>query len=159
MSLIQEALEKAGRMPAAGKAVTASQTPSPAHEKAVPVSGSQPQASKNAKVILGIFIFLSGFILLHLLGTRVQYSSPKKDGGQALLPLVEARVPSIMPDLTLHPRFSLTGITTSGTERLALINNQVVGVGDRIGEKAIVKEIQERRVILEFQGREVQLKL
>jgi len=92
------------------------------------------------------------------MGTQAKRSSPKKDRGQALLSRVEARVP-LLPNLALHPTFVLTGITTSEGKPLALINDQVVGVGDRVGDKALVKEIQERRVILEFQGREIKLAL
>ncbi|HTL48052.1 MAG TPA: hypothetical protein VL688_08350 [Verrucomicrobiae bacterium] len=53
--------------------------------------------------------------------------------------------------------FTLSGII-DGNEELAVINDEVVGVGDRIGN-ALVKEIQGRRVILESQGREVYLTL
>ena len=56
-------------------------------------------------------------------------------------------------------RFTLTGITTYGTERLALINNQVVGVGEKLKENATVLEIQGQKVALDFQGKRIELEL
>ncbi len=53
--------------------------------------------------------------------------------------------------------YQLTGIV-EGAEGIAIINDKTVRVGDRI-ERALVKEIQGRRVILEFQGREIILSL
>ena len=57
------------------------------------------------------------------------------------------------------PNFVLTGVTSAGDVPLALINNEIVGEGDRLPEGAIVKEIQARAAILEFQGKEIKLKL
>jgi hypothetical protein len=55
------------------------------------------------------------------------------------------------------PELVLTGII-EGSERLALINNRAVGEGEYIGN-VLVKKIQGRRVILEFQGKEIFLVL
>jgi hypothetical protein len=148
MSLIQEALEKAGR--------SVEETPvTPRVADAVPVRRN----SQVPILVFGILIFLGGLIAYHFLTSWAQHSSPTKDGGKALRSSVEARMSSIVPNLTPQGKFTLTGITISGDQRLALINDQVVAVGDRVGENTFVKEIQERRVILEFQGREVKLAL
>lgn len=159
MSLIQEALEKAGRTAEEGRSVAA--TPPPAADSRPPtgLAANPKRNSQTLILVAGVIVFLTGLIAYHLLSTWVEHSSLKKDEGKALLPFVEARVPSLVPDLSPLPKFVLTGITASGKERLALINNQVVRVGDPIGENAFVKEIQERRVILEFRGREVKLTL
>lgn len=53
--------------------------------------------------------------------------------------------------------FALSGII-HGKESQALVNDQVVSVGDRV-QGAIVKRIQDKQVILEQQGREVLLSL
>lgn len=74
-------------------------------------------------------------------------------------PMPALRMPSLVPELSYQPKLRLTGITVSGDEKLALINNQVVGVGDFLREKARVKEIRERSVILDFQGKDVRLTL
>lgn len=73
--------------------------------------------------------------------------------------LSTARMKSIVTHLDTGPKFQLTGITTADGQELALINNQVVGVGDITREKALVKRIQNRSVILEFRGREISLSL
>lgn len=69
------------------------------------------------------------------------------------------RVRDLVPNLDPLPRFQLTGITTVEGEELALINNQVVGVGDLTREKALIKKIQNRSVLLEIRGREISLSL
>lgn len=166
MSLIQEALEKAGRSVEIEEAPTRPSAVKQSSQMTTTVS--QPSVShlatrrRNSQIpilIFGILIFLGGLIAYHFLASWAQHSSPTKDGGKALRSSVEAHMPSIVPNLTPQGKFTLTGITISGDQRLALINDQVVAVGDRVGEKAFVKEIQERRVILEFQGREVKLAL
>ena len=53
--------------------------------------------------------------------------------------------------------FTLSGII-HGKEFQALINDQVVSVGDRV-QGAIVKRIEDKQVVLEQQGREVLLSL
>jgi hypothetical protein len=56
-------------------------------------------------------------------------------------------------------KFLLTGITTADGVQLALINNQVVGVGDILREKATVKAITANTVTLEWEGRQITLSL
>ena len=56
-------------------------------------------------------------------------------------------------------KFTLTGVTASGETRLALINDQVVGVGDPLREKATVKSIEPNSVTLEYEGHPVILTL
>ena len=56
-------------------------------------------------------------------------------------------------------KFILTGVTSSGDTRLALINDQVVGVGDQLREKAVVKSIEDHSVTLDYEGRPVTLTL
>lgn len=53
------------------------------------------------------------------------------------------------------PMFKLSGITTSGGEPLALVNNQVVGIGDLLKENATVRDIQNGRVVLAYNGNDV----
>lgn len=56
-------------------------------------------------------------------------------------------------------KFTLTGITQADGILLALINNQVVGEGDRLRENATVKSISQSSVSLEYDGRPVTLTL
>ena len=55
------------------------------------------------------------------------------------------------------PLFNLSGITVSGGQPLALVNNQVVAVGDVLKEGATVKDIQPGKVILVYKNRDVLL--
>ncbi len=68
---------------------------------------------------------------------------------------------SMLPisDASSTPKFVLTGITDSADGKLALINNQVAGVGDRLQEKAFVKEIGARSVVLDYNHKEIKLTL
>ena len=76
-------------------------------------------------------------------------------------PLMLAGVPSIPQAQVEHtqPKFILNGITESTQGKLALINNQVLSVGDRMKEKAVVKEIREKSAVLDYNGREIRLSL
>lgn len=60
---------------------------------------------------------------------------------------------------TSQIRFLLTGITAYADANYALINNQVVGVGDRLRENAVVKSISSNVVILDMNGRDITLTL
>ena len=60
---------------------------------------------------------------------------------------------------SLKPQFKLSGITISGGQTLALVNNQVVAEGDRLKENAIVKKIADGTVTLEYNGKEFDLTL
>lgn len=151
MSLIQQALEKAGRPHVLENVSSATDVQ---HRS----ESGRAGMIKGVLIAAGIFLISVVFIIYFVISAQAEHSSPKKDRGQALLSRVEARVP-LLPDLVLRPEFTLTGITMSDGRPLALINDQVVAVGDRVEEKALVKEIQERRVILEFQGREIKLSL
>lgn len=90
------------------------------------------------------------FLLIFAFGKKVE-TSPLMLAGVSSLPQTKAD--------HSQPKFSLTGITESTEGKLALINNQVAAVGDRLKEKAFVKEIHEKSVVLEFNGREIKLTL
>ncbi len=66
---------------------------------------------------------------------------------------------SIVPTLASAQEYKLTGITSYGDSRFALINEKVVAVGDRLEGNAVVKEIYLHAVVLEIHGREIKLTL
>lgn len=70
--------------------------------------------------------------------------------------LVEPATFSLPP--RARSNFSLTGITRMGTDWTAIVNNQLVRVGDRVSG-AKVEAIQEEEVILEFRGQTIRLNL
>jgi len=55
--------------------------------------------------------------------------------------------------------FRLSGILDLGEGLRAVINDEVVGVGDQVAKQAIVRHIASDSVILEVRGREVLLRL
>lgn len=119
------------------------------------------EISKTAVLGIGILVFvgtLAAFLVLKKGVNAIPAAHRSVNQAQAKH-APKFRIPSLVPEISPQPKLTLTGITVSGDERLALINNQVVGVGDFIREKARVKEIRERSVILEFQGKEFRLTL
>lgn len=113
------------------------------------------------KILAACLIILMGVLsVLFLLRQGLPLSKPTASAlREVSKPMPALRMPSLVPEISFLPKLSLTGITVSGDEKLALINNQVVGVGDFLREQARVKEIRERSVVLEFQGRELRLTL
>lgn len=55
--------------------------------------------------------------------------------------------------------YRLTGITNLGGKAMAVINENIVGVGDTLSGKAVVKEIGTGEVRLDIEGKEIHLKL
>ena len=184
MSLIQEALEKARRLqpvevdpvsPKEGKTVVPLQKQSEPLKRALK---ADPLWQVDLKIRLlnvlekmriaparrgepgkGIFmaaaliiLFFGAVIYVHNATLKSQdLKSPRLEAGDSVSQagLNEAGVPD----------FELTGITLSGNTRLALINNQVAGVGEKLKEGATVLEIQNHQVVLDFQGKRIALEL
>lgn len=172
MSLIQEALDKAAKVrtmpaseaPAPPKAVSPAVRESLDIEEKIVKRFSRPKfervsvksvaAGKAGKIILAAA--LGGGLALALFlfwSNRPKNTAPVMMAGVSSIPQ--------MPQAAREnaAKFVLSGITESGTEKLAVINNQVVGTGDRLKEKAFVKEIRETYVILDQGGREIRLSL
>lgn len=187
MSLIQEALEKAGRMSHGVelKPVPVEEKPvllQEAKVEKIPALKTEPFWLVDFKIkLLGIFdkmritsgrpgesrktgfiatalalLFLGAVFYVHTMAVR-----PPEEGtippallGREILPFSLENVSEGFP-----ADFELTGITFSGNTRLALINNQVVGVGETLKEKATVLEIQGQKVVLDFQGKRIDLEL
>ena len=101
--------------------------------------------------ILGVLILGLSFLTLYRTVTTADLSVPAKS--------LATGVPDMISKTALAPKFALTGITDSNTGKLALINNQVVGVGDKLKENALVKTIAGRSVVLYFHGKEITLSL
>ncbi|MFA5286929.1 MAG: general secretion pathway protein GspB, partial [Candidatus Omnitrophota bacterium] len=73
------------------------------------------------------------------------------------IPLEEERiVPPAEPVKTPEPTLALSGIFFQQDKGYALINNQILKVGDTI-QGAKVEEINLDKVILEFEGRKITL--
>ena len=180
MSLIQEALEKAGRL----KPVEKETRPHlPKEASPVPItSKTDPLWQVKVKVkLLGLFdkmrisparrgepgksAFMAATLILLFLGAvlyvhNTALKSPGLNDSRMAASLDAGNPDSrILSDDNHALDFELTGITLSGNTRLALINDQVAGVGETLKEGATVLEIQNQRVILDFQGKRIELEL
>lgn len=176
MSLIQEALEKAGKIQPAEKfyEIPERLKPEPKHE---PVRTAAAKVTQEAvisrasgvKPALNFLVpsrfwipagFAAGIILL-LWMTSFALGRIGKPSGVMVAGVSSAASrssSSILPASSV-PKFVLTGITNSGSGKLALINNQVVRIGDRLKEKAFVKQIGENYAVLDYNSKEIQLSL
>ena len=101
--------------------------------------------SKTVILTIGSFILIGG--LLGFIAAQQGFQQP------ATPPL---RAPK---RLARTSGFVLTGITSSGEERLALINGQVARVGDLLNGQVLVTDIQERGVTLRSGSKESKLNL
>ena len=138
-------------------------------------TASLPPQDKDNSVGAGLlfFGFIFGLLLLNLLlpagrlpveaTRRVAPASAgryaKKNRPAQVHTRMEMTGVGLVPRFTSEPELHLTGITSSGSGRLALINDQVAAAGDRLREKAVVQEITEHEVLLEYQGRKIKLTL
>lgn len=149
MSLIHQALEKLE------------------HEKKEKVSSSilelQREDSKEraslrasrgaAYGIVGILIFS------FFLGLGYHWVHTSKVEGVKGVPSKKEGRPALMPPRSKSEnRFSLTGITRMGSEWTAIVNNQLVRVGDSV-DGAVVETIQQESVVLKRQGEAFALSL
>ncbi len=159
MSLIQQALDKTNKVQE-----TRTVNPSPkAYDRdpmgvALEQELTQVQRSYAArrrlywKVSLGILAicFLAG---LSYLGLR---STPARGKVSSSVATVTSHAPLRIFSGTLY---RLTGITSINGKSMAVINEDIVSVGDSLSGKAIVKAIGPGEVRLDVQGREIKLTL
>ncbi len=61
-------------------------------------------------------------------------------------------------DIKLPVEFMLKGILSKGSELYAIINDDVLRKGDRLGQ-VVIRDIRQDKVILEYAGREFTLSL
>lgn len=171
MSLIQEALEKAGKIQQTEKFYEL-----PERLKPEPFQPKAPKVKKAAVLSKAVEIkpapkieissqFLiragiaAGLILFFWAASFILSRGGKSSGVMVAGVSSAASHSSMLPAASPVPKFTLTGITDSGTGKLALINDQVAGIGDRLKEQAFVKQIGENYAVLDYNGKEIQLTL
>jgi hypothetical protein len=161
MSLIQKALEKTNR---AQETRTANPAPSPKtyerdpmgvalEQELIEVQQSYAQRRKFYwKVSLGILLvcFVVGFSYL---GIRGNASKAK------VSPVRAAVTPGSPLKIFSGTIYRLTGITNMNGKSMAVINEEIVSVGDSLSGKAVVEAISNGEVRLNVQGREIKLTL
>lgn len=150
MSLIHEALEKLE-----GEKKLAWEKPALASE------GPEKDLTKSAhpRVLYGIagilvFFFLAG--LVYFLTTTEKSEKPSPSFS---LPSESLRkTPPFFRSSPLGNQFALTGVSKVGTEWTAIVNNELVRIGERV-DGATVQSIEDKGVILELNGQILKLTL
>lgn len=162
MSLIHEALQKLEgekKESEAGSAVATFEPDSPELTEK-PASGieiQRPAVRKEVLFGIGGVVLIAGVLGISswLAFSRTPAVSETPSGPVAGS-LSRARKPAV--DLSRQGEFSLTGISHTGSDWIAIINNQLVRVGETVSG-AEVKSIQDREVLLDFNGETVTLKI
>ncbi len=161
MSLIQQALEKTSRVqetrtanpPPAPKAYGRDPMGAALEQELTQVQQSYVQKRRLYwKVSLGI-LAVCFFAGLSYLGTRSAHPQAKASSG---VTTVASLAPIRIVSGTLY---RLTGITNMNGKLMAVINEEIVSVGDSLSGKAIVKSIGPGEVLLEIQGKALRLTL
>lgn len=148
MSLIQQALEKAGRDARESSVIQAEPQENLAEAVQEPLPDSLP-LEKKAASRSSAWLFAMGFV-----GTFIVMTVLFVVWGQ-----VQFWLPHNGNTLTLsNQRYRLSGITASGDRRLALINDRVLGLGEKIGHATVVK-IHDSGATLELNGKKFELTL
>ena len=162
MSLIHEALEKLGQEKGAKEKKIIPGTESA--EPVTPSEGPGPTAAKAPESDPARSLYWLGgaltlfFIvgIVYWIGNSLQKGP--REGGQSPSLTPVAREHGSFPHHSSQGRFSLTGITEAGGDYSAIVNNQLVRVGDRVSG-AEVQSITDREVRLEDRGQTVTLSL
>ena len=123
---------------------------------------------RSMAVVGGIF-FIAAFTVYLILQAAFKTSSPSPIAEVQVAtraaavskgaPVAPVTPKTILPVSKKGPKFKLTGVTFSGDERIAVINDMVVGVGDYVDPKTVVKYIGQSRAIVEENGKTIELSL
>jgi hypothetical protein len=108
------------------------------------------------KISMGVLLvcLMAGFFFLGVQKMKMpSYSKPAS--GKIAAP-VAFQMPISIASGNIY---RLTGITNIDGKSMAVINEEIVSVGDSLSDKAIVKEIGNGKVRLDVQGREIKLTL
>lgn len=162
MSLIHEALEKVEQGKKADETKLALDT---AVEEFQKESLSRPDARARTedwapRILYGVgavllVLFLAGVISLGVRSMKTGKSGARSQGEPSpVLPPGSSPVRG----LGVSPSFSLTGITRVGGDRTAIVNNELVRVGDWVSG-AQVERIGGEEVVLAYRGETIELSL
>jgi len=161
MSLIQQALEKTSHVQETKTAHPSStpkiydRDPTGAVLEQELTQVQQSYANRRKlywQISLGVLLvcFIAGFSYI---GIRSNYPRTK----------TSSSVATVAPHTTLKifsgTLYRLTGITNMNGKSMAVINEEIVSVGDSLSDQAIVKAIGNGEVRLDVRGREIKLTL
>jgi len=176
MSLIHQALEKTSRVQEikivkpsrASEIYSRDLTGGVLEEELAQVQKSHVSSQRlYRKISWGV---LAVFFIAGLSYVEMQANRPKAKAGVLLNEAKVVPAPELLPavkEITLQAPieiasgniFRLTGITDLGNGPMAVINDEIVKVGDSLQGKAIVKAIGHGEVRLDVQGKETKLTL
>ena len=163
MSLINEALRKSTRQP----------TPFSHIEPPGPPFQKKPKGRFMLWASLGIGGLLCLLVVLWIgfrqkeipskpqaqqIAKQIEEPSPETASAPSLLPTPPAPQVVEPPPAPPKPTLILNGVATGGGNPFALINNRVVEKGEEI-EGYVLKEIFEKKVILEKEGKTLEVRL
>lgn len=163
MSLIQQALEKKNRSEETKKTAHASTSKiwergpmglSLEKELIQVQAGHDKRRRFFEKMLLGVFV------AIFILGAGYYGRGNKQPGMMLRLSMPAATIiPHVPLKIFSGNIYRLTGITNVKGQSMAVINGQIVSVGDSLSDKAIVKTIGHGKVHLDVQGKEIILTL
>lgn len=129
-------------------------------EKTADKDAPKPKDTSKAKpIIIFILVIILGFFAGNMLISSLTRSKFKPTVSPVLPMQIEKPVlppAPAEPVRSSEPTLVLNGILFEQDKGYALINNQVLKVGDTIKE-AKVQEISMEKVVLEFEGRKITL--
>lgn len=145
MSLIQEALQKATRQPEV-------QEPAPKQD-----FEPSPASLKVRAVVAGLLIFVAAFFVVQSLVPVISKWVPPKKAVSSAKGM--AKPSKLLSSHVFSNRsFVFSGMTTQDSEQYAIINDQIVRVGEVI-DGATLNEIGDRQVTLNLRGKKITLQL
>ena len=162
MSLIQQALEKTNRIQ---ETKTANASPSSKVYERDPMGAALEQELTQVQQAYSSRRFfkkvLLGALLMCLVVAAVYYGVSHRQTNVMLQPAMSimTAIPQTSLKMVSGPLYRLTGITNSDGKSMAVINGEVVSVGDVLSGRALVKAIGPGEVRLDVQGRDLKLTL
>ena len=162
MSLIQQALEKTSRVQ---ETKTASPSPSSKTYARDPMGAGLEQELTQIqqsyarrrklywKVSLGVLLVC---LMAGLFYIGIWSSQPKTKIPSSAVTVTSQQAPLRIFSGTLY---RLTGITNINGKSMAVINDEIVSVGDSLQGQAVIKAIGKGEVRLDIQGKEIKLTL
>jgi len=163
MSLIQQALEKTNRAQET-RTTTPAQPPKTWERDLMgaalerELSQVQQKYSKRRnlywRLSLGV-LAVAVIAGLFYVGMRQMPSTPKSSTVKAAVPVA----PQVPVRIYSGNIYRLTGITDLSGNAIAVINGRLLGVGDALDGKAVIRSIGDGEVLLDVQGKEIRLTL
>ncbi|MCM8775829.1 MAG: hypothetical protein NC930_05715, partial [Candidatus Omnitrophica bacterium] len=110
--------------------------------------------SEMSVMALSLFIFLGCLIGFHSAKLKIPKVFNPQDSQMYVLASINFQLPSLAKTIFREPKLELSGIGTSNGKEFAVINGQIVSVGDSV-DGAVVTHIDAQKVSLRCSGRKL----